>query len=242
MSVIEIGGRSARLRVGAAAGFFLAAIASLAVVFGALPAAAQLWPNDVRLTPWVDATYNIAPEWKLNFYGEVRLDRNVSRSADAILRPNIQYAFSPQWSVAAGFVQFQPVQATFLPERGPFQDLFYLTSFGDLGVLNRLRFNETFAYQQAAMLGSTSYFLSLQYPLGESSWFAVLSNETYFNLKVDGTGRQAGFSENKTNVGVGRTIDRHLTLVGTYELSAINVGGVALPAHTFKFGLVFALN
>jgi hypothetical protein len=203
---------------------------------------AQVWPNDLRLTPWVDASYSLAPQWTLDFYGDVDLDHDISRPAGAIVRPNIQYALSPQWSVAAGFVQFQPVQATFAPERGPFEDLFYRTRFGDLTVLNRLRFNETFAYQQAAMLGTTSYLLSLEYPLGESRWFALLSNETFFKVITDGTGRQAGFAENKTNVGFSHTIDRHLTLVGTYELSEVDINGVALPVHTFKLGFVVALN
>ena len=214
----------------------------LAVVLGAAPVAAQVRPNDVRLTTALDISYAIDPKWSLDVFGETRLDHDVSRLADLVFRPNIQYAFLPSWTVAAGYVQIEPLQATFRTERGAFEDLFYGTSFGALGVTNRLRLNETFADQSSAMLIFSSYLLALQHPIGASIWFASLSNEVLFNLKVDGTGREAGFQVNKSYVGVGYPIDQRVSLTAGYELAVDDIRGTLFTAHTIKFGAGIKLN
>lgn len=215
---------------------------SAATVRGAAPAAAQVWPNDVRLSQSLDVYYKIDPKWQLNVFGEVREDHNVSHMENALFRPNIQYALSPQWTVAAGYVQFQPLQPPFRPERGPFEDLYFTTELGGFGLLSRLRFNETFADQKSAALVSSSALAALQHSIGNSEWFAVLSDEVYVNLKVDYTGRRAGFQENKTFVGVGRPINTHLTLNGGYELDVVDFSGTAVTVNTFKLALTVKLN
>jgi Protein of unknown function (DUF2490) len=214
----------------------------LAVVLGAAPVAAQVRPNDVRLTTALDISYAIDPKWRLDVFSEMRLDQNINRLADLVLRPNIQYAFLPNWTIAAGYVQFEPLQATFRTERGAFEDLFYRTGFGALGVTNRLRLNETFADQSSAMLVFTSYLLALRHPIGESAWFAALSDEVFFNLKVDGTGRQAGFQRNKSYVGVGYPVDQRVSLTAGYELAVDDIRGTLFTAHTIKFGAGIKLN
>ena len=228
----EAGGRSAWLKVAA----------FLAMVIGAAPLAAQVRPNDVRLTTALDISYAIDPKWRLDVFSEMRLDQDIDRLADLVFRPNIQYAFLPSWTVAAGYVQFEPLQATFRTERGAFEDLFYGTSFGALGVTNRLRLNETFADQSSAMLIFSSYLVALQHPIGESAWFAALSDEAFFNLKVDGTGREAGFQANKSYVGIGYPVDQRVSLTAGYELTVDDIRGTLFTAHTIKFGAGIKLN
>ena len=104
------------------------------------------------------------------------------------------------------------------------------------------RLNETFADKSSALRIFSSYLLSLQHPVGESDWFAYLSDQPYFNLKVDGTGRQAGFYLNKTTLGIGRTIALGMVATLGYELSETNVQGGHDMRHTFLLGLDIHFN
>jgi hypothetical protein len=216
--------------------------AVLATMLGSAPVSAQVWNNDLRLTTALDLSYAIDPKWVLDFFSEMRIDHDIDHLADLVIRPNIQYAFLPQWTAAAGYVQFEPLQARFRTERGAFEDLFYRTDFGALGVTNRLRVNETFADQSSAMLIFSSYLLALQHPIGQSAWFAALSDEILFNLKVDGTGRPAGFQVNKSYVGIGYPVDPRLSLTAGYELAVDDIRGTLFTAHTIKLGVGIKLN
>src|SRR5262249_38948297 len=75
------------------------------VVCASAPAFAQ--QNDVKASQFLDATYQVDPAWRLNFYAEIREDHNVNRWDNSIFRPNVQYGFAPHWRVAVGYVQFQ---------------------------------------------------------------------------------------------------------------------------------------
>jgi hypothetical protein len=212
-------------------------------MLAALPAAAQARQNDVRATASADLYYNLNADWRLNLFSEGQLDHDFSRLADMFFRANLQYWLSPSWIAAAGYVQFQPIEATFPIERGAFQDLIYMTNWGKIALYNRARVNETFADKSSAMLVFASTFIDLRHPLGESTaWFAEIYDEPYFNLKVDGTGRQAGFLLNKSYVGVGYNFSSKVYTTLGYELMTHDVSGTLFTAHVFKFGLIARFN
>jgi hypothetical protein len=213
-----------------------------AILFAWQPALAQVRQNDVRATASVDLYYALSPQWTLNLFAEGQLDHDLARAADFFFRPNIQYHFAQEWAVAAGYVQFQPIEASFKTERGAFQDLVYQHSWGQLALYNRARVNETFADQSSAMLVFVSDFIDLHHSIGDSAWFAEIYDEPYFNLKVDGTGRAAGFQLNKSYVGVGYNWSPKAYTTLGYELSVIDVAGTPVTAHSFKLGLIVHFN
>ena len=207
-------------------------------MFAATPAFAQAWPNDVKLTQFTDITYTVSPDWRLNFFGELREDHNVGRFDNSIFRPIVQYEFVPHWRIGAGYVQFQSWQSPYNAERGPFQDLYYQDKFGDFVLLSRLRFNQTFGDTNPAVLVTSAFFEAITYQVPGSAWSATLSNEIYVALKTDGyPGFRTGFFENKAFVGMGYTVDSHMTLVGGYELDVLN-RTPSTVAHNFKIGLI----
>lgn len=222
--------------------FLGGSILAAAALFAVAPAFAQPRQNDVRATASVDLYYAFSPQWTLNLFTEGQLDHNLGRAADFFFRPNIQYTLAEDWHVAAGYVQFQPIEAHFTTERGAFQDLIYMHSWGKLALYNRARVNETFADHSSAMLVFASDFIDLHHPIGDSAWYAEIYDEPYFNLKVDGTGRQAGFQLNKSYVGVGYNVSPKAYMTFGYELSTYDVSGTLFTAHIFKFGLVAHLN
>ena len=222
--------------------FVGALLSACAATFIAGPAAAQIRQNDARAGNTLDLFYKLDADWTLAVSSKVLFDRNFSRWNDVQFRPNVIYSFSPEWSAGVGYVQFQPVQSTSRTQRGAFQDVFYRTNFGRLSVSNRLRVNETFADQSSALRIFSSYALSLRHPIGESDWFALLADEPVFNLKVDGTGRQAGFLLNRTTLGIGRPIVPGMVATLKYELSETNVQGSNYLQHTFLLGLDIRFN
>jgi hypothetical protein len=209
-----------------------------ALMLAATPAFAQAWPNDVKATQFLDATYMLSPQWRLNFYGEVREDHNISRMDNSIFRPNVQYEFARNWRVGVGYIQFQSWQSPFHAERGPFEDLYYQNKVGKVGLLGRLRFNETFADNNSAVFVTSAFFASASAPILDSDWFFNLSNEIYFALKTDYyPGRKTGYAENKTFFGTGYKVSSEVTLLGGYEINMLNFT-TPLTAHNFKLGLI----
>ena len=209
-----------------------------AIILAARPASAQVWPNDVKATQFVDATYGLSPQWRLNFYGELREDHNIGRFDNSIFRPNIQYQFAPNWLVGVGYVQFQAWQSPYRAELGPFQDLYYQDTLGKVGILGRLRLNETFADNNSAVFVTTAFFASIVVPLFDTAWFFNPSNEIYFALKTDYyPGRKAGFAEDKIFYGVGYAVSKQVSLVGGYETDVLNFT-TPMIAHNFKLGLI----
>ena len=140
-------------------------------------------------------------------------------------------------------MQFQPIQASFPTERGAFQDLIYQHSWGKLGLVQSREGERDSSPTRAAPCWSsprTSSTCTIQ--IGDSAWFAEIYDEPYFNLKVDGTGRQAGFQLNKSYVGVGYSLSPKAYTTFGYELSTYDVSGTLFTAHIFKFGLIVHLN
>lgn len=221
---------------------FSALMGACAATLVTSSATAQARQNDVRAEGILDLFYKMNADWTLNVYGKIQRDHDVSRWNNVQFRPNAIYSFSPEWSAAAGYVQFQPIETTSRTERGAFQDISHQTHFDRLSMHNRLRINETFADQSSALRIFSSYLWSLKHPIGETDWFAYLSDQPYFNLKVDGTGRQAGFYVNKTTIGIGRTIAPGMVATLRYELSEANVPGGHDTRHTFLLGLDIHFN
>jgi hypothetical protein len=219
------------------AGRALLRILAPLVLLAAGPAFGQAWPNDLRASQFIDATYRVDPAWRLNLYAELREDHNISRIDNSIFRPNVQYEFAPHWRAAVGYVQFQGWQPPFVADYGPFQDLYYQNKFGGLGVLGRWRVNETFAKNNPALWVVTSLFGAVSYPIADSDWFLSISEEIFFSVKAEYTGHKTGFQENKAFFGVGYPLGSHVVLTGGYELDAINIV-TPQTTHNLRLGLI----
>lgn len=177
----------------------------LAVLAFATPAVAQHQQrsvlatpnNDIWLTNTVDIEYQIDPQWSFQLEAKLQIDRDISRLRGLEVRPGFEYAFSPRWATAAGYVQYQRYPAPLRTLRGPFQDIVHRNQFGKIAFVGRLR-NEELFFENTALLVRTRALAGIRIPIGESPWEFAFSDEIFINLKVDGTGRQAGPHQNRT--------------------------------------------
>jgi hypothetical protein len=203
---------------------------------------AQTTPNnDLWLTNAVSVEYQIDQQWSFHLNTELQFDRDISRLRKLEVRPGFEYAFSPNWAAAAGYVQYQHYPAQLRTMRGPFQDLLYRDQFGKIAFAGRLRGEELF-FENTALLVRTRVLAGIRIPIGESPWEFACSDEIYIDLKVDGTGREAGLHQNKTYVGFGRPITEHLKMSAGYELDTYEQHGTFRNVHQIRLGLAYRLN
>ena len=176
------------------------------------PVLPQTPNDDLRLETELGFEYRLSPQWRLRLDSKLALDHDVSRARNLELRPGVEYAITPNWSVVGGYVQYQPYTTQIPALRGPFQDIAYGMDFGHLALANRVRMEELFF------------------------------DELYFNLKTDGTGRSAGFDRNKFYGGLILDIGRGAKLSAGYQFTTVEPTAGLNEYHTIKLGFAFALN
>jgi Protein of unknown function (DUF2490) len=206
------------------------------------PTPPQTPNDDLRLATELGFEYRLSPPWRLRLDSQLVLDHDIDRARRLELRPGVVYAITPHWAVVGGYVQYQPFTTQLVAMRGPFQDVAFGMDFGHLSLANRLRTEELFFDTDGALLIRTRYRLSAQHPIGDSPWSILVSDEVYFNLKTDGTGRTAGYDRNKFYGGLVLDIGRGAKISAGYELTEVQPTGSLNEFHTIKLGFAFALN
>jgi hypothetical protein len=206
------------------------------------PTPPQTPNDDLRLATELGFEYRLSPEWRLRLDSKLEIDHDISRARSLELRPAVEYAITPHWAVVGGYVQYQPYTTRIAATRGPFQDIAFGLDFGHLSLANRLRTEELFFDTNGALLIRTRYRLSAQHPIGDSPWSVLVSDEIYFNLKTDGTGRTPGFDRNKFYGGLVVDIGRGARVSAGYELTEVEPIRGLSEYHTIKLGFAFALN
>jgi hypothetical protein len=206
------------------------------------PTPPQTPNDDLRLATELGFEYRVNPQWRLGFDARLTLDHDIDRARTLELRPGVDYAITPHWAVVGGYVQYQPFTTQIVAARGPYQDVAFGTDFGHLSLANRLRLEELFLDSNGALLVRSRYRLSAQHPIGDSPWSVLVSDEVYFNLKTDGTGRTAGYDRNKFYGGLVVDVGRGARVSAGYELTEVRPTGSLNEFHTVKLGFAFALN
>ena len=199
-------------------------------------------PNgDLWLNTALGVEYAIDRRWSFHLDSQLQVDRDITRLRTLQVRPGFEYAISPNWAAAAGYVQFQRYVTALQTLRGPFQDLLYRDHIGKVAVTGRLRGEELFL-ENTALLVRMRGLVGVRVPIGASPWELALSDEIFVNLKVDGTGRQAGPHQNRAYVGFGRPLAAKVKMSVGYELDTHERNGAFRNVHEIKLGLVFRLN
>ena len=206
------------------------------------PTLPQTPNDDLRFATELGVRIPVEPAVAARLDSKLVLDHDVSRARHLELRPGVEYAITPHWAVVGGYVQYQPFTTQIAALRGPFQDIAYGMDFGHLSLANRVRLEELFFDTTGALLLRARYRLSAEHPIGDSPWSILVSDELYFNLKTDGTGRSAGFDRNKFYGGLILDIGRGAKLSAGYELTTVEPTAGLNEYHMIKLGFAFALN
>ena len=202
---------------------------------------AQAQNGDVWETPALGLEYRIDKKWSFHLDAQLRFDQGMSRVRSLQVRPGLEYALTPNWALAAGYVQYTRYLQGARQSRGPFQDILYRTRVEGLPIVGRLRWEELF-YDNNTLLVRTRALAGVRIPLGESPWELALSNEVYINLTIERPGQPAGFADNHAFVGFGRQLTAWSKASTGYELVTSRERYGFRNNHNIKLNIVFNLN
>jgi len=222
--------------------FCLAATAAQAQRRQRQAQAAQAQNGSVWESPAVALEYQIDRSWSFHLDTQLRFDQNMSRLRTLQVRPGFEYALSPNWALAAGYVQFTRYLPGARQSRGPFQDILHRTRIDGLPVAGRLRWEELF-FDDGRLLVRTRALAGVRIPLWRSPWELALSDEVFINVSTDRPARTSGFAQNRAFIGFGRQLTAWAKGSLGYELDSIRrLNGSFRNEHNIKLNLAFSLN
>lgn len=202
----------------------------------------QAQNGSVWESPAVALEYRIDRNWSFHLDTQLRFDQNMSRLRTLQVRPGFEYALSPNWALAAGYVQFTRYLPGARQSRGPFQDILYRTRFEGLAITGRLRWEELF-FDDSRLLVRTRALAGVRIPLLRSPWELALSDEVFVNVSTDRPTRTSGFAQNRAFIGFGRPLTAWAKGSFGYELDTLRgVNGAFRNEHNIKLNLAFSLN
>ncbi len=204
--------------------------------------AAQAQSGSVWESPAVALEYRIDKTWSFHLDTQLRFDQNMSRLRTLQVRPGFEYALSPNWALAAGYVQFTRYLPGARQSRGPFQDILYRTRIDGLPITGRLRWEELF-FDDSRLLVRSRALAGVRIPLWRSPWELALSDEVFINVSTDRPTRTPGFAQNRAFIGFGRQLTAWAKGSLGYELDSIRtLNGTFRNEHNIKLNLAFSLN
>ena len=203
--------------------------------------AAQAQNGDLWETPALGLEYRIDRTWSLHLDAQLGFDQGMSRLRTLQVRPGLEYVLSPNWALAAGYVQFTRYLQGARQSRGPFQDILYRTRIDGLPIAGRLRWEELF-FDDSRVLVRTRALAGVRIPLWRSPWELALSDEVFINVSTDRPTRTAGFAQNRAFVGFGRQLTSFAKGSLGYELVTFRNTNGFRNEHNIKLNIIFSLN
>lgn len=204
----------------------------------------SLQSGAVWLSPAIGLRYHIDERWLFQMDTQFRFDAASGTLLDVQVRPGIEYHMSPNWGLAAGYVQYQRYLAGQTTSRGAFQDVLYRARIDTLPIAGRWRWEELF-YDNGTYLVRTRVLAGLRIPL-KDTWELAFSDEVFFNVGNSGPNRRLGWAQNRIYAGFGRALTPWAKASLGYELDTYDPTGSTPTGvrniHNIKLNLVFDLN
>lgn len=184
---------------------------------------------------------------KDNFIGffelQPRVDNHVSQLSTSLMRTALGYKLNDNISIWQGYAWTPLLNPTFRNEHRPFQQLLITNKFNNLTLTNRTRLEERLLQGASGISFRLRHLLGFNFPISNNPrWFAVLSDEVFFNLNSVENGPSAGFNQNRFYLGLGYRFNSPVSVQAGYMLKYINISSsinrldqVALLSCTLTF-------
>lgn len=198
--------------------------------------------GDVWITPSIALEYRIDQRWSFHLDTQGRFDTNNGLLRDLQVRPGFEYAISPHWAVAAGYVQFTRYLTGQSTSRGPFQDILYRARIEELPIALRWRWEELF-FDNGQWLVRTRLLAGVRVPLQGTPWELAFSDEVFLNVANSNPNtRLNGFNQNRVYAGFGRQLTAWSRASLGYELDTFVGPSDVRNVHNIKMNIIFSLN
>lgn len=181
--------------------------------------------NDLGL--WTPIFFNapIRGRWWGYFEANPRINENVSKFDQLLIRPALGYRFSRNGYIYNGFCwasNYNLPKVSMGNEYRIFQQAVFKNELGKLTLNNRTRLEERlFDYINGCSVRARHYIRGA-YPIGRTNWYLVGSEELFVNLNSLRTDLKAGFEQNRLYGGLGRNINKHTSVEIGYQWQYVN--------------------
>jgi hypothetical protein len=153
-----------------------------------------------------------------------RESEGITKMEQLLIRPGLEYRFSPRASIFAGYCWFTGYQPKFTQEQRLWQQLLFTNQIKKLSIQNRTRLEERIFEHLPSAGVRLRHFLKASYPLTQNTYL-VSFEELFLNLNNVRGGPQKGIDQNRVFLGLGRRLSNSARVEVGYQLQYVHRPG-----------------
>jgi hypothetical protein len=207
------------------------------------------------------AQYKFAPQWGMHLDAQFRMDENVQRSNQSLLRVGLQYYPQKNMSVTLGFASIEAFNKGFdlyVPEKRIWEQFLVNHPIGQFNMTHRFRLEQRFVDRYVRDNNNIPvedglnkghrfrYFNRTLWNLTpkekKNVLYAALQEEVFFNFAADTVNKNT-FDQNRLLLALGVWYDHHTRLELGYMNQWSNpASGANVSNHIVHFSVLQVLN
>lgn len=179
--------------------------------------------SDFQIWTPVYLTVNFTDKIQGWYEAQPRFGDDASQLNQLLLRTALGYKFADHWSLWQGYAWTPNIEPKYKTENRLYQQLLYSQKFPAINIMSRTRLEERWIKDVPGTAVRFRTLLRGQVPLADQGrWAFVVQDEIFFNLNSPTNGPDGGMDQNRTFVGINRSVNEHLNVDVGYQLQTIN--------------------
>jgi hypothetical protein len=159
----------------------------------------------------------LGDRWKLSLSGRGRIDDNISRRRDLMIRPAVEYRIGPRFDLGLGFDHLHTYPPGKDAEDRFWQQANLKLKQGNNAVEQRVRLEQRWIDTVGGIVHRGRYRFRIEHILKDTAWYIAASNELFYNLNSQGEGPPTGFEQDRIFVGAGYYVTDNFWIEGGYQ-------------------------
>ncbi len=171
--------------------------------------------DDIQQWTSMQIMHKVNDKTQLALYTRFEVADDISQANTLLFRPFILFKLKSGYSAGLGYEYVDNLRFKGRFENRIWQQIAFAHPAKNYQLSNRLRIEERFIDEIAGPVVRARYLIGAIFPLKDTNWYPITSNEIFFNLNDKNEGPPHGFDQNRFLVGIGKNIG---------ESSSIQVG------------------
>lgn len=179
--------------------------------------------NDLGQWDVISLELPVSEKMKVNLDLQGRVSQNLTNADQIFVRPSVGYQLTPAFSVWQGYTWAPKFNDGFQNENRVWQQALFEHSYKEMAITHRIRLEERFIAGVPGTALRARHMLRLSKPFGKKKrWYLLTSNEFFVNVNSRPGGPQSGFDQNRSFIGLGRKLNKQMSLEAGYQLQYVN--------------------
>ena len=173
--------------------------------------------DDVQQWSSVRYVQPIDDRWDVNLSGRLRVDDNLTRRRDLLVRPSVDYRIARRLHISVGYDRLHTYPPDKNSEDRLWQQAVLKLKRGANSASQRLRIEQRWIDNVSGLVYRVRYRLRGEHTFDQTPWYIALSNELFHNLNSQGAGPPSGFEQYRVYGGVGHYLTDRLWIEAGYQ-------------------------